>query len=256
MKHFQLFVALLVSASLISAAAHSEACSVSRSWLNDIIREGDSPEDMVTAFGDCWTFSWNLVGVFGSMIQKGRLLSLGICLSQLKYQTDNDRDQFLNLLLGNAMRSGNWQATDVLLAQRFNTKNRNYMYLPFELAEMKELVKRHPEYASDLAPLGAAFRYIRNAADGSNLIELAHCCEEAKPGSTVATDMLEGLLGSNLGDADIASIAEQLIQMGAQISKYLLDHLNQNLAGFEKTKALLNLYYEFQGDGVKEPGSD
>lgn len=121
---------------------------------------------------------------------------------------------------------------------------------------MKELVKRHPEHASGLAPFRAAFKYIRNAADSSGLIDLARCCEEAKLGSTDATEMLEGLLGSKLGDADMVSIAEQLIQMGAQISKCILDDLDKNGAGFEKTKMLLHLHHQYQGDETKDPGTD
>lgn len=259
MKYFHLFVALLASVSLVSAAAHPDAnangvCTVDYETVFRLVREGDHPGEVDAAFNDCWTYNLEFGLIFIQMIEYGRLRTFEACLPQLTFRDDGQRDYVFSALLRVALRQGNQEMAEILLSQRFTIKNEDSYWgrLRWDLEEMTQLIARHPEHFVGLAPSPADFSHLKNPGDGMVLIGLTRYYEETGPGTVDVTDLLRGLLHASLNDADVTLLAQQLLDMGALVDKQLLDRMN-GVDGNDQIKQLLSHYHDFQSNDIKEP---
>jgi hypothetical protein len=261
MNYFKLLVALLASASSVSASAHAkagadEASAVDYETVFRLIRDGDHPNEVDAAFHGCWTYIRDFGLIFLQMVEYGRLGTFEVCLPQLNFRDEDQRDHVFSALLRVALRQGNREIVEFLLSQRFTLdEDSNWGRLRWSLEEMKQLIAGHPEHIVGLAPSPGDFSHLKNVGDGMILIGLTRHYQETRPGTVDVTDLLRGLLHSDLSDADATSIAQQLLDMGALVDRLLLDRMN-GVDGNNLIKELLCRYLDYQSNDVKEPEED
>jgi hypothetical protein len=224
----------------------------------------DNPEALAAVIGDRLEYKAPLFDIFKRLMRHGWIDSMGLCLSQIDFPDADKRNGFLTLNLNWAMENNNREVSEFLLGQAFEIRHTGgeafWTSPPWNQDEMRQLVERHPEHAAGLAPSPSDFANTVNAADAMRLVDLILFCYEinarsANPWTFNLTPLLSGLIGSGLGDEDMASVAERLLNLGARVEWGYLLELRHD---YKRTRQIFYQYHDIQQQGVdvKEPGTD
>lgn len=266
MKYLQLFVILLANSFLVAAAAHPRddpngVCRFGNAAIIRVIMEGDNPEGLAAVIGGHLEYNAPLFDIFEWLMMHGRIRCIELCLSRINFPDAETRNGFLTFNLNRAMENNYREVTEFLLGQAFQIKRTGgdafWTRPPWSQDEMRQLVERHPEHAAGLSPSPADFANTINVEEAMGLIDLIHFCYEinarsASPGTFNLTPLLSGLIGSGLGDEDMASVAERLLNLGARVEWCYLLELRHD---YKWTRQIFYHYHEIQQHEVevKEP---
>jgi hypothetical protein len=243
MNLLKLFIALLVSASLVSAAADTDI----------YLRFKTEPELRAAA----------------QAIFDGDLGALKLRLQEIHFPDEDSRDDFITILLQRTFLDRKWDIAEYLLGQEFHIKRDTYPdilvrdslfggAMPWRLEAMKQLVRSYPKHAPGLYPTNISFYSVRNISDKTDLIELAAFCQEVNaqsrdPVHLDPTPLLEAVLDADLRDCSKYLLVKRLLEIGAQAKKHHLDRLREHYGYSFDTINLLEVHFEQQEIPIKEP---
>lgn len=256
MNYFKLIVAVLVSASIVSAAAcasHTPAPgnALPRSvQVKDIMREGDNPQALANLLGEQQLpgSSSRVASYFHACAEYNRIDSFRFLISRLTHE-GTSRDENLTDLLSIALMHGNTDFANIIMAENFDIVQGLYSLwiphnqgVPWNLPGLQQFISEHRDQAADFAPLNVEFKRVQSAEDVDALIALSyHCaniCGQSHFDPNEALFYL--LISTGNSDAQLSKMALRLLQAGADsTSQRVLDGLSMLNPGFVQTIELV-----------------
>jgi hypothetical protein len=260
MNYFKLAVALLASATLLSAAAYPHPFAgfgpVAQPVLPDIgqvqeiLEQGDYPQVLAGLFGEQrLPFVPEIRKYFASAMEHGRVESFQFLLSRLQMSQD-DGNRFLSHLLLDALARDNFGVAEIIMKHDFPifTTPRMSVWMPraegipWDLPMMKGFINNHAGKAAEMAPRKYDYKRARSAGDVAVLIELSRHCEAVSAGQRAFDPdlALKGLIANDdIGDGQMAEATRLLLQCGAASMGNKQEFLNMLGPQYAQTKAMI-----------------
>lgn len=280
MKYSRLVVSLLTTAYVVSGAAHPHPDAkdvrrldeTGRRRLFDIIRVEDNVDVLAEELGMCrMEYSTGILAMLENMMARNRTNCFDFLLQRIKYDNGLYRDIDLTHLLGVALHYSFMDFADLVLNRQFKIIHRIWVVSPlfdditappWILAELKDLISRHPVHAEGMMPINTDMSHIETVEQALVLIELALHCDAvaASIGGKQRFDptglLYKGILNNTgFSDAQMAQVAQRLLELGAATTEkaQVLEYLRGHHPDYELTYGIIE---SFVTEEIKEPEFD
>jgi hypothetical protein len=267
MNYFKLIVALLASASFVSAAANPRAdadgvCELNLADVVQIIENGDNLAQVAEVINGCRNLVYNAV-LKTCLFEMIRLREHALFHFVFPFvdfgnrgRRGNDRNTSLYELLQYAVSQNNIEIIDYLLGRGLLISHMGGGGL-WQTAEnlevLRPLLTRHPEQAEYLSPTQMDMATVQNVDHARALVAATHLCDDLRGQHTFdANEWLAELAVSGIfiEDHELVPIARYLIQEeGAQLNEWIRGIF------VDRRPEALRLIEEGE-EPIKDPGVD
>jgi hypothetical protein len=268
MNYLKLFVALLTSASLVSAATNPRADANGVCYFDDedgrrlaqIVRQGDDPAPLAEMLEGCQGLGFTpyLDKGLEGMIQIPRNAISRYLLPMIQFRGPRDFVPYSILRL--ALGCGNFEIAELMIAQGALNLRRAGLALWTPLGEdaslkdLQEFIARHRQQATALSPNCGDMREVRTEAEVGILVALAKQCQVIAGDRDTfdPTELLRAVLDGNyrLAEDEMARVALLLFHEGAELSG------ETRMLFAERYSEAYQMFIEWTREQIKDPGHE
>lgn len=234
----------------------------------EIIREADNPGALEGALGGCrLDYSTSTRVDLTVAVSYSRPASFEFLFDRIQFQDDQERANAAYQALRDALERRDLNFARLILPRLdllhlprttlslWLNEPWTYTRSPWNLENVKQFLRDHPAHVGALAPTRSDYYNAKEPAHVTFLIELGRFCDALSGLNQFDPTRLlwSLLLMKDVDDAEMAQLAQRLIQEGAHVSELTVKDFIYLRPNHQQTIELLR---GNQGDELKDPGID